>query len=115
MPYVTVETNRPLGGPGLTSFVKTASAFFARLTEKSEDKIMLRVTAGAAMLKAGTDAPAAYVELKSIGLPVEKCPAYVEGITAFLEKELSVPRDRIYVDLHAIDPAWFGACGKTFA
>ncbi|MBU2488190.1 MAG: hypothetical protein KKA60_02245 [Proteobacteria bacterium] len=115
MPYVTVETNRPLGGAGLESFVKTASAFFAQLTGKAEEKIMLRVTAGAAMVKGGTSGPAAYVLIKSIGLPVEKCPAYVEGISAFLERELAVPRERIYIDLAAIEPAWFGAGGRTFA
>lgn len=55
------------------------------------------------MMFGGDAEAAAHIELKSIGLQKEKCPGFSKKICDFIEAELEVPSDRIYIDFRDID------------
>ncbi|MBW1989558.1 MAG: hypothetical protein JRI97_08435 [Deltaproteobacteria bacterium] len=114
MPYVSIQTSRRLDEPGKEAFLKKTSAFFAELLGKPESSIMLYLEADADMLFARGGDPAAFVAVKSIGLPRGEAPRYVKEICSFLESEIAVDPARTYVELSAIDRELFGHNGNTF-
>ena len=56
----------------------------------------------------------AYIVLKSIGLPRDKCPNFSKKNCIFIESELNIPSDRIYIDFCDIDKKMFGRNKNTF-
>lgn len=115
MPYISIQTNQSFDQSERQSLLKKVTAFAAELLGKSESKFMVHIDAGADMVFAGTDEPAAFVQLKSIGLPREKCSDYAAQISDFLERELKIPGNRAFIDFTDIDQGMFALNGKTFA
>jgi len=112
MPYVRVETNvQPADVP---QAVRRLSAAVAEALGKQERWVMAHLVPGAHLAYGGTDAPAAYVQLESIGLAVEQCAALSEAICAHLGGSLGVPPERIYIDFKDVERARFGWNGLTF-
>ncbi len=56
----------------------------------------------------------AYIELKSIGLPKDKCSDFSKEICEFIEFELGISPDRVYIDFCDIDRKMFGWNKLTF-
>jgi phenylpyruvate tautomerase len=54
------------------------------------------------------------VRLKSIGLPIESCPQLSEKICSFVEQQLGIPPNRIFIDFKDLAREMFGWDGKTF-
>ena len=66
------------------------------------------------MTFSGSDEPTAFVRLKSIGLPKDRCSEFSGHICSFIEEEMDIPEDRIFVDFEVIERNMFGWNGKTF-
>lgn len=114
MPYFKIETSQPLGKAAGETFLKDASAFLSGLLGKSERVIMVALSQEVPMVFNESQDPAAYVEVKSIGLSSEKCAEFSKAVCEFIEQAISVPADRIYIDFAAIDGKMFGWNKKTF-
>jgi hypothetical protein len=114
MPLIKIETNQSLDDSAIQSLLKKTSEFAAEMLKKPEEYIMVNLSLDNAMMFAGTTGPLAYVTVKSIGLPKERCADYSSAICGFLEKELSIPADRVYVDFADIQGKMFGWNRKTF-
>lgn len=115
MPYFSIQTSKSLDGSAVTDLKKKASAFAAELLGKPEAYVMTAVTPGAAMTFAGSDEPAAFIEVKSIGLPEAQCSAFAEKISAFIHAELSIEPSRAFIDFTDLPRTRFAWNGKTFA
>lgn len=114
MPYFSIETNQTLDDTAVTALAKRASAFIAELLGKPESYVMISLEPKTAMTFSATDDPAAFVRLKSIGLPRERCGELSQAICAFVEREMSVPKDRVFIDFKDLERSLFGWNGKTF-
>jgi len=114
MPYFNIETNQTLDDASIAAFVKQASAFVAELLGKPESYVMISLEPKTAMAFGGTTDPAAFVRLKSIGLPRERCGELAEAICAFIDRELEVPKDRVFIYFKDLERSLFGWNGKTF-
>ncbi|TNF36871.1 MAG: hypothetical protein EP329_04555 [Deltaproteobacteria bacterium] len=114
MPTLIVQTNRELTRSEEADAARHGSRVVATLVDKDERWVMVSVRGGVTMTYGGSDAPCAYLELKSLGLAVEACEAVAEGLCVFVEQALGVPRDRVYVEMSAPDPRRFGWDGGTF-
>ena len=69
MPYLSIRTNTELDSDQAGALAARASSLVAELLGKPERYVMVSVEPGAVMQFAGSNAPLAYLELKSIGLP----------------------------------------------
>ena len=69
MPYFSIQTSKPLDGAAVGELTKKASVFAAELLGKPESYVMTALESGTAMTFAGSHAPAAFIAVKSIGLP----------------------------------------------
>ena len=114
MPYIKIETNLVLDENAASRLIKKASVFLATVLAKPEQKIMVACAPATPMVLNGNTDPAAYLELKSIGLQQEQCGELCREICGFIERELNVPADRIYIEFTAINGRMFGWNGRTF-
>jgi phenylpyruvate tautomerase PptA (4-oxalocrotonate tautomerase family) len=114
MPYFSIETNQVPDDAGSTAFTRKASAFVAELLGKPESYVMTSLEPKTAMTFGATNGPAAFVRLKSIGLPRQRCGELAEAICAFVDRELGVPKDRVFIDFKDVERSLFGWNGDTF-
>ena len=114
MPYFSIQTNKPLDASSTAQLTRKTSAFAAELLGKPEAYVMAAVKPGTEMTFAGSGAPAAFVEVKSIGLPEDRCDAFAASISAFVRSSLGIEPDRVFIDFIDLPPARFAWNGKTF-
>lgn len=103
-----------LDDAGVKDLAVKATEACAAALGKREASVQALVTAGVALLHGGTDEPAATVELKSLGLQEDACPALSKAICEFLEAELGIPGTRVYIEFVSPARAMFGWNGGTF-
>lgn len=114
MPFFKIETNQPMNADATQSILKKSSEFISEMLGKPEKYVMVSAEAGQQMLFGGNDDPTAFVQLKSIGLPVDKCTEFSGRICQFLSDELGIKPDRIFIDFADLERNMFGWNGKTF-
>lgn len=114
MPYFKIETNQTLNDLGRQELLKKASTLMATLLGKPEQYMMVSLQLTTPMLFAGNAGPLAYVTLKGIGLRRDQCSTYAKEICDFLNAELSISPDRIYIEFSDIEGAMFGWNRGTF-
>ena len=114
MPYLRIQTNHSLQPEGQASLMAKASRTVAECLAKPEQYVMVAVEDETPMLFAASDAPAVYLELKSIGLPKERASAFSEKICGFVEQELEIHSNRVFIEFKNLEREMFGWNGKTF-
>jgi len=114
MPYLKIETNKILDKAAEEKLLKKTSAFTAMLLNKPEKWIMVSIFHSASMLFDGSALPTAYLELKSIGLGQEKCAELSDKLCAFVNVELGISPERVYIEFWDINGKMFGWNGGTF-
>jgi phenylpyruvate tautomerase len=114
MPFLKIQTNRTVSQDAQQKLLRSASARVAALLGKPERYVMVSLEFNSAMLFAGSDAPLAYLELKSIGLPVNRTHELSEALCALIQQELGIDGDRVYIEFaNAVGQMW-GWNGETF-
>ena len=114
MPYFSIETNQTIAPSSQRDLMKKTSAFIAEMLAKPESYVMVAIKPEIPLIFGGSSDPAVFVRLKSIGLPKENCPEYSEKICGFVEQELEVPPERVFIDFKNLERDMFGWNGKTF-
>lgn len=114
MPYLKIETNKEIDHAALQETLKKTSQFAANLLGKPDKWVMVSINHGTPMMFGGSPEPIAYVEMKSIGLPEDKCRDFSKDLCDFVESEFDIPADRIYIDFCDIDGKMFGWNRGTF-
>ena len=114
MPLLKIQTNVSIAPEAQPPLLAKLSKTVASQLSKSERYVMVALESAAPMLFAGSDAPLAYVELKSIGLPDAQTPALSAAICGALSAELDIPAERIYIEFAAPQGRHWGWNGATF-
>ncbi|RJQ46821.1 MAG: hypothetical protein C4528_06500 [Gammaproteobacteria bacterium] len=114
MPYLKLQTNTDVNPAQTGALLKKLSKTVAQHLGKPESYVMVALEPPAPMLFAGTDAPLAYLELKSIGLPQNKTTALSKTLCDLMHQELGISQERVYIEFsNATGPMW-GWNGETF-
>ena len=114
MPYFCIDTNQPIEPMEIQTVMKNASGFIAGLLGKPESFVMVSITPAKPLIFGGTPEPAAFVRLKSIGLATDRCAEFSQKICDFVQSELGVPGDRVFIDFTDLQRQQFGWNHKTF-
>lgn len=114
MPTLKIQTNAPLTPDAEARVLAACSSRVAELLGKPEHYVMVILEPSAAMLFGGSDAPLAYVELKSLGLPESRTAELSAALCGLLEEQLGVPPGRVYIEFAAPPRHLFGYDGGTF-
>ncbi len=113
MPVIKIETNVELAPTAARDMAARASSMCAQAIGKAEQWVLAIVEPGMALVHAGSAWPAAFVQLRSVGLRPEDCPALTAAVCAFLQQELAIDPARVYIEFAALDPKTFGWNGST--
>ncbi len=114
MPYLKIQTNQQLDKETQQVLMKKASATVAKQLGKPENYVMVILQTAQNMLFAGTDAPLAYLELKSIGLPKSATQTLSESLCTLMAQELDIEKNRTYIEFADAPRHMWGWDGGTF-
>jgi phenylpyruvate tautomerase PptA (4-oxalocrotonate tautomerase family) len=114
MPYLKIQTNLPLTEKAENSILKSASSLVASELGKPEEFVMIAVQPDTPMLFAGSDAPVAFLELKSIALPATKTKELCHALCTLIKEQLGIPMERVYVKFIDVKHGMWGWKGDTF-
>jgi len=114
MPFLKIQSNTAIDKDDAASLLTEASKLVACELGKPEDYVMVALEPPQPMLFAGSDAPLAYLELKSIGLPASKTPALSTALCTLIETKTGIPSARIYIEFTDAPRAMWGWDKKTF-
>jgi phenylpyruvate tautomerase PptA (4-oxalocrotonate tautomerase family) len=94
--------------------LKKASQLVARELVKPEEYMMVSLEPASSMMFGGSTEPAAYLELKAIGLPKAKTGVLSRLLCELIAAESGISRDRIYINFADVPPSLWGWNGETF-
>ena len=114
MPLLRIQTNQTLSPEARRDLPRRASQRVAELLGKPERYVMVSLEHNPAMLFAGSDAPLAYLELKSIGLPTARTGELSKGLCELVGQQLGIAQDRIYIEFANASGDLWGWDGGTF-
>ncbi len=114
MPYLKIQTNTAIDEANAASLLAEASKLVSTELGKPENYVMVALEPPQPMLFAGSDAPLAYLELKSIGLPENKTTALSAALCGLIETRLGIPAARIYIEFADAPRAMWGWDSGTF-
>lgn len=115
MPLLSVTTNHAISDEAATLLLPALSKAVSDVLAKPEQYVMITCQHNPLMLFAGSSAPLAYVELKSIGLPTDRTREISATLTDALHANLGIAPDRIYIEFSDAQRHLFGWNGRTFA
>ncbi len=114
MPFLRIQTNKPLAGADAGSLAARASALVAEQLGKPERYVMTSVESNAAMTFAGTGEPLAFLELKSIGLPESITATVSKALCQLVSSETGIDSARIYIEFTDASRKMWGWNDGTF-
>ena len=114
MPYLKIQTNRVIADDAKQEILKKASVLVSKNLGKPEKYVMVRIDPVQPMMFAGTAAPCAYLELKSIGLPESKTEALSKVLCQLMLDEFKIPSERVYIEFADAKDSMWGWDGGTF-
>ena len=114
MPYVKIQTNTPIASEAKQPLLSKISRQVADALNKPERYVMVALAGNASMVFSGSGDPAAYIELKSIGLPDTQTQHLSQMMCTLLHDELSIEPERIYIEFTDIPRKFWGWNGSTF-
>ncbi|GAB2219862.1 hypothetical protein Drorol1_Dr00007500 [Drosera rotundifolia] len=115
MPCLSISTNVSLDGVDTSAILADATKTIARLIGKPEAYVMIVLKGSVPIAFGGTEQPAAYGELLSIGgLNPETNKKISAAVAGILETKLSVPKGRLYLKFYDAKGSNVGWNGSTF-
>ena len=114
MPFLRIQTNQPLTDAEASTLAALASAVVAGQLGKPERYVMTSVESNPAMQFAGSTAPLAYLELKSIGLPESLTADISRALCEMLASATGVEPERVYIEFTDAPRKMWGWNNGTF-
>ena len=114
MPYLLVQTNVSVDTKNKTALLKSLSSTTATALGKPESYVMVALEDSTSMIFAGSDAPLAYLELKSIGLPEDKTTELSSTLCSAINEALNIDTNRIYIEFADAARSMWGWDSRTF-
>jgi phenylpyruvate tautomerase len=113
MPYLSILTIARVADARHSDFwgLRPGSSHPAQQAGESRDG---EHRAGPALVFAGSEEPAAFLELRSIGLPDAKRGSLCMELTDLIAEFCGIARDRIFLVMVDVDAKLWGYGGKTF-
>jgi phenylpyruvate tautomerase len=114
MPYLNVKINKTVPADKGGAVMELLSKKLSKALAKPEDYVMVELQQGVSLMFAGSADPAAYLELKSIGLPAVQVRPLSKLLCGIMEEELQINPARIYIEFTEAKGSHWGWNGTTF-
>jgi phenylpyruvate tautomerase len=114
MPTLIIQTNVVIPADRCKQILEDASSTVAEILGKPESYVMVILKFNTDMLFAGKDAPLAFLELKSLGLPEDRTSALSADLCKFMKTHFGISQERIYIEFASPPRHMFGWNSGTF-
>ena len=114
MPLLRIQTNQSTSPDARQALLSKASELVAEQLGKPEQYVMVTMEPDQSMLFAGSDAPLAFLELKSIGLPESQTADLSNALCGLMQQELNIEQGRVYIEFTDAPRKMWGWNGATF-
>ena len=114
MPYLLIHTNVDIPEGAQDELLAKSSAMLAAQLGKPVGYMMAGISPRQRMIFAGSDAPTAFLILKSIGLPETKLKALSAALCEMVSDHTGIPAKRIYIEFVDVKAKYWGHNGGTF-
>ena len=114
MPFLSIATNNEVPPESRDLLLRAASSVVAAGTGKPERYVLVKIEDARPLLFAGSDEPAAFLEVKSIGFPSTGVKELTRTLSDLVTERLGVQGSRIYIVFEDIKGAMWGHDGETF-
>ncbi|MCG8018118.1 MAG: phenylpyruvate tautomerase MIF-related protein [Candidatus Thiodiazotropha sp. 'RUGA'] len=114
MPLLRITTNRTVDDEQVKELLKIASATVAEMLGKAERYVMVDFVYNPHMIFSGNSANTAYLELKSIGLPVDRTGDFSKLLCLLMQKQLQITEERVYIEFSSAERHLWGWNSATF-
>jgi phenylpyruvate tautomerase PptA (4-oxalocrotonate tautomerase family) len=112
MPLLTVQTNCPIENK--PDVCRELSRQTAQILGKPESYVMVMVQDKQSLTFAGTDEAAAYLQLKSLGLPESETTVFSQQLCEKIHQLLNIETGRIYIEFSSPARHLWGWDNRTF-
>jgi len=112
MPLLEITTNCPIDD--VNEVAAQASKLAADMLGKPESYVMVKVMPAQTLIFAGSDAPAAHLKLKSLGLPEQNTAGFSQQLCSFINDTLGIDSGRIYIEFAGPERHMWGWDNRTF-
>jgi phenylpyruvate tautomerase len=114
MPYLKLRTNVKIDPTQSQTVMKQLSNLIAQQTGKPENYVMIDLDSNRTMFFGGNSDPLAYLECKSLGLSSSQVKELSPALCQYLNAELAIPKERIYIEFSDHPRDFWGWNGGTF-
>ncbi len=115
MPYLSIQTQQAIDAETAQALCRRLSTQVAEWLGKPERYVMVAIAPPPiAMSFAGDEAPCAYIEFKSLGLPDGQTRELARRLCTALEDALGIDGARIYIEFASPERHHWGWNGTTF-
>jgi phenylpyruvate tautomerase len=114
MPTLIIKVNAEVQANRRKPILEAVSSKVSELLGKPERYVMVILETNPDMLFGADDAPLAFLELTSLGLPEEETPQLSAALCALMEQHFGIPPERVYIDFASPPRHMFGWNGGTF-
>jgi len=114
MPWLSIQSNQALRDEQQTELLDAAAEVVASQLGKPQNYVMVSLAPAARIIFARDQSPAAFVELRSIGIPDLKRNSLCAAITELIARTCEIGPDRIYVVLVDVNAKFWSLNGSTF-
>lgn len=114
MPYLKIQTNVEREPGDAQPVLRRASQLVAERLGKPEKYVLVALETAVPLAFGGSEAPAAYLELKSIGLPHDRTTELSRALCGLMHDEFGVRPERVYIEFADAERTMWGYNGGTF-
>ena len=114
MPFFHVATNVTIETSERERVAREASRRIAAMLGKPESYMMVRIETDQELIFGGSNDPACFVWLKSLGLPHEQTEKMSQEVCDFVHQELGIAPERVYIEFSSPERHMWGFNRTTF-
>ena len=114
MPLIRIETNEEVSDQGRETILNLMTELVVRQLNKPREYVQIALTEKCAMAFGGTTEPAAFVEVRSLGLPDGTPKAISAEVCQILEENLRIQPNRVFINFFDMPKTHWGWNGDTF-
>jgi len=115
MPLLRLQINTAVADSQRAGLLAELSQTVAKLLSKPESYMMVVVEPETAVLFGGSDEPAGFFEVRSLGaISAEQALAISKAVSALLQSKLEIAPDRVYSNYQGWERSHWGFNGGTF-
>lgn len=114
MPYLLIQTNKPLGEKEQSQLLADAAKVVATVLNKPEKYVMVAWAPVPKMIFDSSVDGAAFLELRSIGIPEATRSSVPSALTKCVAERLGISADRVYLVMTDVPAKYWGQGEQTF-